>query len=320
MALFTETKYRQTLQTAVLKWFAAEEFSFEQETAAPNCAANPPPTPSTGIANPGLLDIGSVVGRIVVGGGTPASAVAGGSNTGNGTCGAVTAQTGEQVGTYTISFTAATAFNVLDPKGVLVGAGAAGTAFASQIGFTITAGGTAFVAGDSFTVAVPPGSYVANAGNTGNGTCSAVTAKAGCQAGTYSGEFIAATKFVLYDPFGKFVAEGVTGTAFSNQIGFTITAGGTAFAVGDGFTIAVQAGNGYVTPVNATAVDGSAVAMGVVMRPASVPAAASAPVVVVERQAVVLADGLIWPTGATNTQIAAWTAQLVAAGIIARAS
>ncbi len=86
----------------------------------------------------------------------PAAAVAGGSNTGAGTCSTVTAQTGDQVGTYTVTFTAPTAFHVYDPKGVLVGSGSTGTAFANQIGFTITAGSPAFVAGDSFTVTVPP--------------------------------------------------------------------------------------------------------------------------------------------------------------------
>jgi hypothetical protein len=321
VTLFTETKFRQTLQSAVLKWFAAEEYSFEQETAAPNCAANPPPSPQSGQSNAGLLDIGAVMGRIVVGGGTPAAAVAGGSNTGNGTCGTVTAQAGAaQVGAYTITFTGATTFNVTDPKGVLVGTGLTGAAFLNQIGFTITAGGTAFVSGDTFTVAVPPGVYTANSGNTGNGTCSAVTAKAGCQAGTYTGEFIAATKFVLYDPLGPFVGEGSTGAAFSNQLGFTITAGGTAFVVGDGFTVPVQAGSSNVTPVNATAVDGSAVAMGIVMRPATVPAAATAGVLLLERQGVVLADNLIWPTGSSASQIAAWIAQLAGAGIVTRPS
>jgi hypothetical protein len=320
MALFTETKYRPTLQSAVLKWFAAEEFSFEQETAAPNCAANPPPTPSTGISNPGLLDIGTVMGRVTIGGGTPASAVAGGSNIGNGTVGTVTAQTGEQVGTYTVTFTGATAFNVYDPKGVLVGSGTTGAAFANQIGFTITAGGTAFVAGDSFTIAVPPGAYIANSGNTGNGTCGAITAKVGAQVGTYYGEFTAATKFNLYDPSGKLVGEGATGTAFSDQLGFTITAGGTAFVAGDGFTIAVQAGSGNVTPLNPSAIDGSAVAMGVVVKAQTVPAAASAAVLLVERQAVLLSDGLIWPAGISSPQQAAALAQLAAAGIICRPS
>jgi hypothetical protein len=320
MVLYNQTIQRQTLQTAVLKWFAAEEFSFEQENAAPNCAANPPPTPSTGISLPGVLDVGAVMGRITIGGGTPGSATANGGNTGNGTCGTVAAQTGEQVGTYTVSFTAATAFNVTDPKGVLVGSGSTGTAFANQIGFTITAGGTAFVAGDSFTVVVPPGAYTANSGNTGNGTCGAITAKAGVQAGTYYGEFTAATKFNVFDPYGKLVAEGATGTAFNNQIGFTITAGGTAFVAGDGFTIGVAAGNGNVMPLNVSAVDGSAVAMGVVVKATTVPSNATAAVVVVERQAVLLSDGLIWPAGISGAQQTNALAQLAFAGIICRPS
>jgi hypothetical protein len=237
MTLFTETKFRQTLQTAFLKWFAAEEISFEQETAAPNCAANQA-SASTNSPNPqifGLLDIGTVMGRIIIGGGTPAAAVANGGNTGNGTVGTVTAQTGEQVGTYTVSFTAATAFNVYDPKGALVGSGA-------------------------------------------------------------------------------------TGTAFANQLGFTITAGGTAFAVGDSFTIAVQPGSSNVTPLNPSAVDGSAVAMGIVVRPQTVPAAATAAVVLAERLVVGLLDYLIWPAGITSTQQAAALAQLAANYVICRPS
>ena len=237
MTLFTETKFRQTLQTAFLKWFAAEEISFEQETAAPNCAANQG-SASTSSPNPqigGLLDIGTVMGRIIIGGGTPAAAVA-------------------------------------------------------------------------------------NGGNTGNGTCGAVTAKAGCQAGTYTGEFYAATKFSLYNPSGGFVGEGTTGTAFSNQIGFTITAGGTAFVLGDGFSIAVQAGSGNVTPLNPSAVDGSAVAVGIVVRPQTVPAAATAAVVLAERLVVGLLDYLIWPAGITSPQQAAALAQLAANYVICRPS
>jgi hypothetical protein len=225
MTLYTKTVNRQTLQTAVLKWFPAEEFSFEQETALANCAA------SQAIA--GLLDVGTVMGK----------------------------QT-------------------------------AGT----------------------------PGSATANAGNTGNGTVGAVTAQAGIQNGTYSIEFLAATKYNVIDPSGKIVGEGATGTAFANQLGFTITAGGTAFAAGDGFTIVVAAGSGKVVPLNPTATDGSAVAMGVVVKQTTVPSGSDASVLLVERQAVLLTDGLIWPSGITGTQQAAALAQLAAAGIICRPS
>lgn len=165
-----------------------------------------------------------------------------------------------------------------------------------------------------------PAAAAANAGNTGNGTVSAPSAQVGIQVGTYNIEFIAATKFNVYDPAGNLVGEGSTGTAFANQIGFTITAGGTAFVAGDGFTIAVAAGSGKVVPLNLTAVDGSAVPVGVVVRQATVPAGADAPVVVVERLAVLLSDGLIYPSGATTNQKNAIRAQLAALGLIVRDS
>jgi hypothetical protein len=82
----------------------------------------------------------------------------------------------------------------------------------------------------------------------------------------------------------------------------------------------VQAGSGNVTPLNPSAIDGSAVAMGVVVKAQTVPAAASAAVLLVERQAVLLSDGLIWPAGISSPQQAAALAQLAAAGIICRPS
>lgn len=91
------------------------------------------------------------------------------------------------------------------------------------------------------------------AGNTGNGTLGTLSALATAQSGAYNAVFVAATKFEVYDPLGKFVGVGSTGVAFSNQVQFTITAGGTAFAAGDGFTVTVTAntvivgGNTYFT-------------------------------------------------------------------------
>lgn len=81
----------------------------------------------------------------------------------------------------------------------------------------------------------------ANAGNTGNGTLGTLSALAAAQPGAYSVVFISATKFEVYDPSGNFVGIGTAGTAFSNQVQFTITAGGTAFAAGDGFSVTVTA-------------------------------------------------------------------------------
>lgn len=102
----------------------------------------------------------------------------------------------------------------------------------------------------------------AKGGNTGNGTISAVT-KVGtsspAQVGTYVVTFTAATAFNVFDPKGRELGQGVTGTVFSDDISFTITAGGTAFVAGDGFNIAVAAGTGNYIPTVATAVDGSAI-------------------------------------------------------------
>lgn len=83
--------------------------------------------------------------------------VAGGANTGNGTIGTVTAGVQVKLGTYRITMTAATTYNVLDPTGELVGTGSTGVAFTGlQVAFTVTAGGTPFVANDGFNLAAEP--------------------------------------------------------------------------------------------------------------------------------------------------------------------
>ncbi len=89
-----------------------------------------------------------------VGYGTPA-VTRGAGDTGNGTAGAVTLLANAEVGDYVLTATAATTFTVVAPNGQTLGTLTAGTAFANQIGLTITAGGTAFVAGDTFVVSVP---------------------------------------------------------------------------------------------------------------------------------------------------------------------
>lgn len=76
-----------------------------------------------------------------------------GGNTGNGTIGTVSVDNTAKSGTYKITMTSATAFSVTDPDGVLLKAGATGTAYTAEgVTFTITVGGTPMVAGDSFTV------------------------------------------------------------------------------------------------------------------------------------------------------------------------
>lgn len=77
-----------------------------------------------------------------------------GVNTGNATMGTPTAQDTAAIGTFTVIFTAATVFHVINPSGVRLKDGATGVAYLDQVGFTITAGATPMVAGDTFTIPV----------------------------------------------------------------------------------------------------------------------------------------------------------------------
>jgi hypothetical protein len=83
--------------------------------------------------------------------------------TGNPTAGAIAVGAAAVPGAYQITFTAATKFDVEDPKGVKIGSGTTGVAFSKAgLGFTLTAGGTAAVAGDTakVTLAAGNGKYV----------------------------------------------------------------------------------------------------------------------------------------------------------------
>lgn len=86
------------------------------------------------------------------------------------------------------------------------------------------------------------------AGNTGNGTITASpTTGAGVKSGVYRLTAVAATEFVIEDPDGINLGTFPTGSAAApTGLGYTITAGGTPFAVGDQFTITVadSTGNG----------------------------------------------------------------------------
>ena len=110
-------------------------------------------------ASPGLL-AGTILGKLTVGAGT--AAAKSGGNTGNATISAVTIGAGAKVGVYQVRHTAATVFDVIDPDGFKLKSGATGTAYADDLGFTITAGGTPMVAGDGDveTVAAGTGNFV----------------------------------------------------------------------------------------------------------------------------------------------------------------
>lgn len=108
------------------------------------------------------------------------------------------------------------------------------------------------------------GNPTADAGNTGNGTVTAVTLGIAAKLGTYTLECITASAdggtFKVIDPEGIRLKDAVVGTAYAGPINFTVNDGAADFVVGDKFTIAVAAGSGKYVTVNSVNVDGSQVA------------------------------------------------------------
>lgn len=211
------------------------------------------------------LPVGTLLGEVTNGFSAAVAAKVG--NTGNGTLamnGSTPVLANAQVGVYRVVFSSATAFQVYSPKGDEIGTGVNGAAFATQLKFQTTAGGTAFVAGDEFDITVVESLYSASesaaGGNTGNGslTLASPAAVNGAQVGAYSVVLTSAAAFQVNDPFGNPVGAGLVGTAFSNQIAFTLAAGGTAFAAGDSFSVSIASLNTFKQSV-ATAADGSQV-------------------------------------------------------------
>ena len=96
-----------------------------------------------------------------------------------------------------------------------------------------------------------------------------------------------------------------------------VTLGVTGVDLDAGRVMGRIAANGQYVPVNAAANDGSQNFAGILFerRAAS---AATQRATTVERGATVNGNALIYPAGATGPQIAAWEAQMKAAGIIVR--
>lgn len=123
------------------------------------------------------------------------------------------------------------------------------------------------------TAGAVPTTGTADAGNTGNGTCTVVTGGKYVQVGTYTITCIQAVAnggvFEVTGVNGEHLGTvaidpgaGQTGVFTSDQINFTLTDAGTDFVYGDLFTIAVAAGGGQYRAINPSGVDGSAIAAG----------------------------------------------------------
>ena len=164
------------------------------------------------------------------------------------------------------------------------------------------------------------GVYLANGGNTGNFTCGSVTVGQGAVTGVYNVEFLAPTIFNVTYPNGQLVAEGHTGVAFSaGGLGFTITAGGTPAAAGDGATITVAANTnaGLYAPLSLTAADGTQTPAAILANEVNA-SAGNVKATVISRVCQVTGAELVYPASATATQIATIQSQLTALGIIIR--
>jgi hypothetical protein len=118
-------------------------------------------------------------------------------------------------------------------------------------------------------ITVGTGSGAAAAGNTGNGTISAITIGANAKAGVYKAICIEPAanlgRFIVEDPDGIIVGQVNVGSAFAGPIGFTISDGGTDFVAGDGFDITVAAGSGKFKRAVAAATDGSQRPVGILV-------------------------------------------------------
>ena len=158
--------------------------------------------------------------------------------------------------------------------------------------------------------------------NEGNGTCTGVTAGQNVQIGTYILECVAEAEnggtFKVTAPDGSALPDAAVGVAYSNpQINFTINDDTSDFEIGDTFTIEVTAGSGKVVEIDFSAVDGSRKAYGFVISDYDASEGDVEGVAIV-RDATIIADNLVWPSGATTPQKAAALAQLKAVGIVER--
>jgi hypothetical protein len=93
----------------------------------------------------------------------------------------------------------------------------------------------------------------AGGSNVGNGTVGSITAQPPAFAGAYAVHFTDATNFSVTNPSGVAVGVGVVGTAFGGGgLEFTITAGATAFAANDSFTVTIAFTGGGWMPLTST--------------------------------------------------------------------
>ena len=166
---------------------------------------------------------------------------------------------------------------------------------------------------------VTPTTGTATEGNTGNGLCASVAAGKLTKVGTYTLTCIAAAAnagtFAVKDPDGESLPNATVAVAYANpNINFTIADGTEDFVVGDSFTIVVAAGSGKIVAFDEDAVNVAEDPVGFLI--AAVDAtSADKPGVIIERDALVAMDNLVWPAEISAGDKAAAIAALDALGI-----
>lgn len=288
--------------------------------------------------------LGAVLGEVSNGGGAAAAAQTGG-NTGTGTL-IVDVSTpvlaGAKAGVYALKFITATTFTLTDPKGDIIGTYAIGgsngnkVTVANEVKFELEQASTVFVVGDGFDITVATGSATSAAkggGNTGNGTAvlSALAPVAdGAQPGVYALRFTALTAFSITNPNGDVIGEYTIGGSNGNSalvaagVNATITQGGTAFAIGDGFDFTVVSGPGlYALSPNAfaAATPGAEIVGGVLLDAVDATSEPKRGVVIKRGPAIVSRDALVFHASVDDAdKRAAKIAQLTELGIVTRAT
>lgn len=105
---------------------------------------------------------------------------------------------------------------------------------------------------------VNPVQPVPGANNAGDGALGAISVGSAVQVGSYTLTAVDATNFTVTNPEGTAIGTATVGAPFAgNEVGFTLTAGATAFAAGDSFVINVFDAVGTYVACVRTATDGS---------------------------------------------------------------
>ncbi len=229
-----------------------------------------------------------------------------------------------QVGIYTITLlatSATAAYSVTAPDGTVLPNGAVGTAYVStHASFLISSAGTMTI-GDAYALTVTAAGVPAIVG-TGTGVMSAISLGPDAQNGGYRVNILATSatgEFEVIAPDGTKLKRGQIATAYaSSHINFSIANGGTMTA-GDYYNIVVAkpaAGSDKYTALAPTTYNGSHIAAGVLFADTDASSAAQ-PIVVIDNNAAVNDDELVWPTLGTAGKATA-RAQLAARGIVCR--